>query len=251
MMIVVKNKQAIKKMETAGFHLFTIFNELKELIQPGIDTAAIDAFIEQRQKQLGLVPRTKGYHGYRHASCISLNDEVVHGLPASDKIVKKGDLVKVDICASWNGYCADMARCFFIGDISNKYFHLVDVAQQALNAGIEMARSGNYLSDISYAIQRVVEKNNYGIVRDFAGHGIGKNIHEEPEILNYGRPGQGPVLLPGMTLALEPMITMGHYHVYISSDGWTVKTVDKSLAAHVEDTVLITENEPKILTRYN
>lgn len=186
--------------------------------------------------------------GYRHVSCISVNDVVVHGVPHADCILQLGDLVKIDVCASWNGYCADMARSFFVGQSSEQAQKLVDVAYQALKKGIDQARVGNRLSDISSAIQQEVEKHGFGVVRDFAGHGIGKNMHEAPEIVNYGKPGKGPVLKEGMTFAIEPMITAGKYNVYVANDGWTVKTVDRSLAAHVEDTIAITNAGPVILT---
>jgi methionyl aminopeptidase len=157
--------------------------------------------------------------------------------------------VKIDICASYKGYCADMARSFFVGDVSDSLKKLVSVAQQALDKGISKARAGNRLSDISAAIQQEVESNGFAVVRDFAGHGIGKEMHEEPEVLNYGKPGKGPLLQPGMAFAIEPMVTAGHYDVCILSDGWTVETTDKSWAAHVEDTIVITDGEPKIITR--
>jgi methionyl aminopeptidase len=250
-MITIKNKQAIQKMQTAGQLLANIFDELPSVVGEGISTLEIDAWIEQALVERELVSQTKGYKSYRHASCISLNDEVVHGIPQKNKIVKHGDLVKIDICASWKGYCADGARCYFVGEPSQEAQRLVMAAQAALDKGIEKAIPGNRLTDISAAIQAEVEKHGFGVVRDFAGHGIGKQMHEDPEILNYGKPGQGPVLRPGMTFALEPMITMGRYEVYIVDDGWTVKTKDKSLAAHVEDTILITQEGPKILTRRN
>jgi len=250
-MIQIKNKSSIAKMEKAGVLLAEIFNEISAIIKPGVTTAQINTSIAEKLKQKGLVSRAKGYSGYRYESCISVNDEVIHGEPSDSKKLKDGDLVKIDICASWKNYCADMARMFIVGssDDSNiKKF--VDVAQSALDAGINKARSGNRLSDISAAIQHEVEKHGYGVIRDFAGHGIGKRLHEEPEVLNYGEPGRGPVLRPGMALAIEPMITMGDYEVFVAEDGWTVKTVDNSLTAHVEDTVIITEGEPNILTRH-
>jgi len=196
-----------------------------------------------------MVSQSKGYMGYKHASCISLNDEVVHGVPSSKRLLKDGDLVKVDVCASLDGYCADMARMFVVGKPSQQVSHFINVARQALDKGIAQAKAGNRLSDISAAIQAEVEKHGFSVVRDFAGHGIGKTMHEDPEVLNFGKPGKGPLLRPGMTLAIEPMITMGTYDVYVTDDGWTVKTMDKSLAAHVEDTVAITQNEPLVLTR--
>lgn len=248
-MITIKNKQAIEKMETAGQILSTILDDIKAIIRPGVSTLELDAWIEMRIGTAGLSSMSKGYRGYRHASCISVNDEVVHGIPESKKIIKEGDLVKIDVCASFKGYCADMARCYFVAAVPKQVEKLVSVAQSALDKGIAQARAGNRLSDISAAIQHEIELHGFGIVRCFAGHGIGKQMHEEPEILNYGEPGKGPVLRAGMTLALEPMITMGTDDVYVAKDGWTVKTKDKSMAAHVEDTILITNQEPKILTR--
>lgn len=250
-MIYIKNKLSIEKMAQAGLLLSDILVAVKQLIKPGVSTAEIDAWIESQLHEKGLVSSVKGYMGYRHVSCISVNDVVVHGVPSADCILKLGDLVKIDVCASWNGYCADMARSFFVGDASEQAQKLVDVAYQALKKGIEKARVGNRLSDISAAIQEEVEKYGFGVVRDFAGHGIGRNMHEAPEIVNYGKPGKGPVLREGMTFAIEPMITAGKYHVYVTNDGWTVKTVDRSLAAHVEDTIAITNAGPIVLTSKN
>ena len=248
-MITIKNKSSLRKMEEAGRLLAQIFNDLYYLIRPEVSTLELDRWIDEQLIKNNLVSKTKGYMGYRHVSCISVNDEVVHGVPQGNKILKDGDIVKIDVCASWKGYCADMARAFFVGPASQEAQKLVEAAQAALNKGIEKAVPGNYLSDISSAIQREVERHGFGVVRDFAGHGIGKHMHEDPEILNYGAEGKGPLLQSGMTFALEPMITQGKFDVYITEDGWTVKTVDKSLAAHVEDTIVITDNEPKILTR--
>lgn len=251
-MISIKNKAAILKMETAGALLSEIMNDIEQIIRPGISTLELDSWINVQLKNRNLVSKTVGYMGYKHSSCISVNDEVVHGIPSKGKILNSGDLVKIDICASYNGYCADLARCFFVEKCKSfEAQNLVINTKAALLKGISMAVPGNRLSDISFAIQQELEKNNLGIVREFAGHGIGKQMHEDPEILNYGKPGNGPVLRAGMTFAIEPMSTLGHYDVYICEDGWTVKTKDKSLAAHVEDTILITENEPKILTRNN
>ncbi|TET36626.1 type I methionyl aminopeptidase [Candidatus Dependentiae bacterium] len=250
-MIKIKNKASLQKMETAGKLLVEIFDEIASLIAPGLTALAIDRAIEQSIKKKGLLSRTKGYMGYKHASCISINDEVVHGVPSDQKVLKDGDLVKIDVCASWRGYCADMARSFYVGCASEPVQRFISNVQRALNKGIEQVRVGNTLGDISAAIQREVEKDGFSIVRDFAGHGIGKQMHEEPEILNYGEAGKGVKLQAGMVFAIEPMITMGKHDVYVDRDGWTVKTADKSLAAHVEDTVVVTESGPKILTRAN
>lgn len=248
-MIKIKNKASIRKMEMAGKLLVEIFDDIASLIVSGTTALAIDRAIEQLIQQKGLVSKTKGYRGYKHASCISINDEVVHGVPSDQKVLKEGDLVKIDVCASWRGYCADMARFYYVGAMPESVQRLVANAQRALNKGIEQAQVGKALGDISAAIQHEIEKDGFGIVRDFAGHGIGRHMHEEPEILNYGRAGEGVLLREGMAFAIEPMITMGNHAVYIDYDGWTVKTADRSLAAHVEDTVVVTENGPKILTR--
>jgi len=250
-MIKIKNKASLQKMETAGKLLVEVFDEIAPLVAPGHTALEIDRAIEQLLQKKGLASKTKGYMGYKHASCISINDEVVHGVPSDQKVFKEGDLVKIDVCASWRGYCADMARLFHIGSVPEAVQRLISNAQRALNKGIEQARVGNKLGDISAAIQHEIEKEGFGIVRDFAGHGIGKQMHEEPEILNYGEAGKGVKLQAGMVFALEPMITMGTHEVFVDHDGWTVKTADKSLAAHVEDTVVVTENGPKILTRAN
>lgn len=248
-MIVIKNKSALAKMEKAGELLASLFAELPKFIRSDVSTLEIDTWIEQQLRTSGMVPRTKGYRGYRHASCISLNDTVIHGIPSSTIRLNDGDVVKIDIIASWQGYCADMTRIFFVGTASAQAKELARVAQVALDKGIAKAYAGNHLSDISAAIQQEVEEHGFGVVRDFAGHGLGKYLHEEPEVPNFGTPGQGPILRPGMTLAIEPMITMGSYEVDVMDDGWTVKTCDGSLSAHVEDTVVITTGEPKILTR--
>ena len=247
-MITIKDTAALKIMKQAGQLLCQVVDIVASSIKVDVSTLELDEIIAKELKARKMLSQTMGYHGYKHSSCISINDEVVHGVPSAKKKLKEGDLVKVDVCAAWNGYCADMTRSYFVGSPAQQAQKLVAVAQSALKKGIEMARPGNHLSDISYAIQQEVEKHGYGVVRDFAGHGIGRTMHEDPEILNYGKPGKGPVLKPGMTFALEPMITMGDHAVYIAQDGWTVKTVDKSLAAHVEDTIAITQNEPEILT---
>jgi methionyl aminopeptidase len=248
-MITIKNKLALSKMEKAGKELAAIFDKLPSILKKGKTSAEIDAWIESAIKERGLVSMMKGYRGYRHVSCISVNDVVVHGVPSGKVVFKEGDLVKVDVCVSWKGYCADMARGFLIEPVAEPVKRLSAVAMAALDKGIAKARAGGRLSDISSAVQKEVEAAGYGVVRIFAGHGIGKNMHEDPEILNYGAPGKGPVLRAGMTFAIEPMITMGKYDVYVENDGWTARTSDKTVAAHVEDTVLITENEPQILTR--
>ncbi len=248
-MITIKNKAAFEKMTVAGQLLALLFKHLAELVQAGISTLELDTWIACYLQKHNLMSQSKGYMGYQHVSCISLNDEVVHGVPCATTILKEGDLVKIDVCAAWQGYCADMARCFFVGTATEHAQKLVSVAYTALDKAIEQIYVGNHLSNISVAIQRYVESHGYTIVRDFAGHGIGKRMHESPEILNYGQPNKGLLLRHGMSFAIEPMITMGDYAVYIAADGWTAKTIDKSLAAHVEDTILVTDQGPQVITR--
>lgn len=248
-MITIKNKNAIAKMTQAGQLLSALFPLLESRLVPGITTAQLDAFIDSYLTESGMVSQTKGYKGYRHASCISVNDVVVHGVPSDSVVVRDGDLVKIDVCAAWSGYCADMARSFIVGDGNQSVRQFIAVGQSALDKGIAKAVVGGRLSDISAAIQQEIEAYGFGVVRDFAGHGIGKRMHEDPELLNYGVPGRGPLLQHGMTLAIEPMLTMGHYEVYVEDDSWTVKTADNSLAVHCEDTIVILNEGTRVLTR--
>lgn len=248
-MIIIKNQASLEKMAKAGHIIATIFEQIPDKLKPGVTALEIDNWIDVYIQKAGLISATKGYKGYRHASCISVNDEVVHGVPRADRILQDGDLVSIDICASWQGYHADAARSYQVGTPNEKVTQFIAAAQDALDEGISKVCVGNRLTDISNAIQKVVERRGYGVIRDFAGHGIGRSMHEDPEILNYGPSGRGPVLRSGMAFAIEPMITMGNHRVFIDRDGWTAKTFDKSLAAHVEDTVVVTDNGPQVLTR--
>ncbi len=248
-MITIKNKASIQKMEEAGARLSEILYEVSSLVIEGNSTMFINNWIEQQLKKHDLVSRMKGYMGYGYVSCISVNTQVVHGVPSDHCILQRNDFLTIDVCASFKGYCADMARMFFVGQMPADIQALARVAEASLYAGIAQARVGNRLGDISFAIQQEIDKAGYGIVKDFAGHGIGRSMHEDPEVLNYGSPGTGPVLQEGMALAIEPMITMGNGDVYVAKDGWTVYADDNSLAAHVEDTIIITKNGPKNITR--
>ncbi len=247
--ILIKNKIAIDRMRAAGALLAEVVTYITPFIVEGVSTLELDALMEAEMKRVGLKPECKGYAGYQHATCISINDVIVHGVPCKEDILKSGDFVKIDIVGSFKDYCADMARSFFIGEVSSIVKQLAFTAQRALDAGIAQAVAGKRLHDISATIQQEVEKDGFGIVKHFAGHGIGKSLHEAPDVPNYGKFGTGPVLLEGMTLAIEPMITQHSPAVRIMNDGWTAKTVDGGLAAHVEDTVLITRNGAQILTR--
>ncbi|MBA3751978.1 type I methionyl aminopeptidase [Candidatus Dependentiae bacterium] len=248
-MITIKNSFAQEKMAIAGSLLAQLFEKLYTFVQPGMTTHAVDAFIENYLTAHKLKSSSKGYLGYKHVSCISVNDEVVHGVPRETTVLALGDLIKIDICASYDGYCADMARSFVLGAVDKAVADFIQTGQSALDKGIAAAQEGARLSDISAAVQQEVESHGYGVVREFAGHGIGKKMHEDPEILNYGKRGCGPVIRAGMAFAIEPMITMGDYKIFLLPDGWTAKTVDKSLAVHVEDTIIITNNGPVIITR--
>ncbi len=247
--IQLKNKIAIEKMRTAGKRLAEILEKIAPEVVAGKSTWELDLLIEGYMRSSGLKPSCKGYGTYKHATCISLNEVVVHGIPSKDTILKSGDFVKIDVVGSFENYCADLTRYFFVGVVDERVRRIAQVAQTALDKAISLIRPGINLSDLSACIQQEVEQAGFGVVRHFSGHGIGKSIHEAPEIPNYGKPGSGPVLREGMTLAIEPMITEGSYEVEIMPDGWTAKTRDRKLAAHVEDTVVVTRDGVEILTR--
>ena len=248
-MIIIKNKQAIEKMRAAGELLARVMDDAAKLVITGTSTLSINDAIERHMRLLDLKPECIGYAGYKHAACISVNDVVVHGVPSAELVLQEGDLVKIDIVGSYKGYCADMARSFFVGEPKANARRLIEVAQRALDGAIERVAPGVRMGDISAYIQEVVENAGFGVVRRFAGHGIGKSIHEEPEVPNFGVAGQGPILREGMTICIEPMITENGIEIDIASDGWTAKTRDGGLAGHVEDTILVTTNGASILTR--
>ncbi|MCK4264911.1 type I methionyl aminopeptidase [Candidatus Babeliales bacterium] len=249
-MVYIKDKRAINKMRTAGKLLsHIIVREVPQIIKEGVSSLAIDNFIEAKMREVSLKPECKGYKGYQYATCVSINDVLVHGVPSNKVILKDGDLVKIDVVASYKSYCVDMARYFFVGKPSKTAEKLMQVAENALNKAIDQARVGNRVRDISTAVEKEVETEGFGVVRDFAGHGVGKYIHEAPEIPNFRTENKGPILQIGMTLAIEPMITEKDAAVYIDSDGWTARTKDGGLAGHIEDTVLVTEEGPEVLTR--
>ena len=248
-MIKIKNKQAVAAMRTAGQRLARIVADAGAMVAPGVTTADLDAYIEKALRTAGLQPVCKGYAGYRHASCISVNDAVVHGVPSATKVLQDGDCVSIDVVGSYKGYCADMARTFMVGSASVVAAKLAEVAQKSLDAGLAIVKPGVHLSDVSATIQNVVEAAGFGVLRDFVGHGIGRSLHEDPQVPNFGTPGNGPILRQGMTLAIEPMITEKDYAVVVGPDGWTVTTVDGGLSAHVEDTVVVTPTGVEILTR--
>ena len=235
-------------MREAGKVTGYILNELKELIKPGISTMDIDSFVEKTVKAYGMKAAEKGYCGYPASVCTSVNEEVVHGIPSKKRILREGDIVSIDLVVEYKGYMADAARTYAVGKISPEAEHLIKTAEDAFWKGIEFAKVGYRLSDISHNIQTVVEGEGFGVIRDFVGHGIGSDMHEDPQIPNYGKPGKGPRLQAGMTLAIEPMICQGSYEIDVLLDDWTAVTVDGGLAAHYENTVVITDGEPELLT---
>ena len=218
-----------------------------EMVRPGVSTKAIDQAVHDYIVSQGAKPSFLNYNGFPASACISVNDTVIHGIP-DGYILKDGDIVSVDVGAFYKGFHGDCAATFACGAISTEAQKLIDVTKQSFVEGIKLATKGRRVQDISHAIQTYVESNGFSIVRSFVGHGIGRKLHEEPEVPNFGNPGRGPRLLPGMTLAIEPMVNVGTYEVRVLKDGWTVKTADGKLSAHYENTVLITDGEPEILT---
>ncbi len=247
-MIIIKSKQELELMREAGRVTAYILKELEQFMKPGVATIEIDRFVEKTVKEHGMIAAEKGYCGYPASICVSINDEVVHGIPSEDRILQDGDIVSVDLVVEHKGYMADAARTFGVGNISDEAKHLIETAERAFFEGIKYAREGHRLSDISHAIQSVVEGEGFGVIRDFVGHGIGHEMHEDPQIPNYGKPGKGPRLQRGMTLAIEPMICEGDWEVDVLLDDWTAVTVDGGLSAHYENTVVITDGEPELLT---
>lgn len=235
-------------MREAGKVTGQILRDLEGLMRPGVATIEIDRFVERAVKAAGMSAAEKGYCGYPASICVSINEEVVHGIPSKKRILREGDIVSLDLVVENHGYMADAARTYAVGQISPEARHLIETAKQAFFNGITFAKEGYRLSDISNAVQKTVEGEGFGVIRDFVGHGIGSSMHEDPQIPNYGKPGKGPRLQRGMVLAIEPMICQGSYEVDVLTDDWTAVTVDGSLAAHYENTVVITDGEPELLT---
>ena len=247
MAITIKTQDQIEKMRVAGNILKDLIDMLEGMIRPGITTDELDKAAEDFIKSRGATPSFLGYSGYPKSLCTSVNEEIVHGIPSSRKL-KNGDIISIDMGAYIDGYHGDCARTYGVGEISEADKKLIDVTRQSFFEGIKMAKAGNHLYDISAAIGNYAESFGYGVVRDLVGHGIGTSLHEDPQIPNFAQKRRGIRLVPGMTLAIEPMITMGRPEVCWLDDDWTVVTEDESLAAHYENTILITEGEPEILT---
>lgn len=237
-------------MAANGSLLATILEGVKQLAKPGVSTLELDRFAEDGIRRAGAVPAFKGYRGYKATLCTSLNNEVVHGIPSKKRILVEGDILSVDIGLKRDGLFADMAVTIPIGTVSEEVQRFLRVSEESLEAAIRKAWPGNRLGDISHAVQSHVERHGYSVVRDYVGHGLGYALHEEPVVPNFGKPGTGPRLEPGMVLAIEPMVNMGGYEVQTLSDGWTVVTVDGSLSAHFEHSVAVTESGPRVLTQH-
>jgi len=246
-MIKLKSAAEIARMREAGRILAQVMEQVRQYIRPGVTTAELDALAEELIRQRGAIPSFKGYRGFPATACISVNEEVVHGIPGP-RVLREGDIVSLDMGTIWQGYQADMAITVGVGEISPEARRLIEVTQEALRAAIAQAHPGKRLGDISWAIQRTAERHGYNVVREYTSHGIGREMHEDPQILNFGRPGRGIRLRRGMTFALEPMLTMGDWHTRVLDDGWTVVTADGKLSAHFEHTIAIGENGPEVLT---
>lgn len=246
-MITLKNDREIEYMRQAGKVVGETLAILQECIKPGITTGELDRIAEEYIRSRNAVPSFKGYCGFPASICASINNEVVHGIP-DKRVLREGDIISIDCGAILNGYHGDAARTFAVGQISKEAENLIKVTKESFFKGIEKAIVGNRLSDISSAIQQYAEGQGYSIVRDYVGHGIGTEMHEEPEVPNFGRPDRGPKLVEGMVLAIEPMINIGEFHVKVQSNDWTVVTKDGTLSAHYENTVAILKNGPEILT---
>ncbi|MBQ9699959.1 MAG: type I methionyl aminopeptidase [Lachnospiraceae bacterium] len=247
-MVSIKSQSEIALMREAGKILAKTHEELKNAIRPGMSTLEIDRLGEKIIRGYGCIPSFLNYNGYPASICVSVNDEVVHGIPSADRILMEGDIVSLDAGVIYKGYHADAARTYGVGQISPEAQKLIDVTKQSFFEGIKMAKDGNHLHDISNAIADYCESYGYGVVRDLVGHGIGKNLHEDPQIPNFRQRRRGIKLSKGMTLAIEPMVNEGTYEVYWLDDDWTVVSDDGSLSAHYENTILITDGEPEILT---
>lgn len=247
-MIICKTEREIEIMREAGKIVALTHQALKEHIQPGISTKELDEIAEKLIRSHGATPSFKGYNGFTGSICASVNEELVHGIPGK-RVLKDGDVISVDIGAYYNGYHGDSAWTYAVGEISAKDQELLDVTETALYKGLEQAKPGGRLSDISHAIQTYAEPLGYSIVREYVGHGVGQDLHEDPQIPHYGPPGKGPRLKPGMVLAIEPMINAGSRYVRTLSDDWTVVTVDGKNCAHFEHTIAITESGFEILTK--
>ncbi|MBL7575599.1 methionyl aminopeptidase [Peptoniphilus asaccharolyticus DSM 20463] len=246
-MIVIKTKDEIKKMQVAGKLLAEVHHNLREQIKPGVKTIELDRFVEKFLKDRGAYPEQKGYQGYPYSICASVNDEICHGFPG-EYVLKDGDIITVDMVVNVDGWLADSAWSYTVGNVSDEAQKLLDVTRECMYKGIEKAVIGNRLGDIGHAIQTYAEENGYSVVREFVGHGIGRDMHEDPQVLHYGKPGRGTRIQEGMVFTVEPMINMGRHELTLDDNGWTARTLDHSLSAQYEHQIAITEDGPIIIT---
>lgn len=251
MAVTIKSAKEIELMREAGRLLEIVHDEMGNMIRPGISTMDINEFGDKMIRKLGCIPNFLNYGGYPASICVSVNEEVVHGIPRRDRILKEGDIVSLDAGLIYKGYHSDAARTHAVGRIDSRVRNLMDVTKRSFFEGIKMAKAGNHLFDISAAIDDYVSRFGYGIVRDLVGHGIGTSLHEDPQVPNFREKRKGMKLVPGMTLAVEPMINMGTWKVVWLEDKWTVVTKDRKPSAHYENTILITDGEPEILTLHS
>lgn len=247
-MISIKSNREIEIMKEAGRITALAIRKVGEAIRPGVSTYELDMIAEETIRACGATPSFKGYDGFPGSICASINNVVIHGIPKKNTILKNGDIISIDCGAYYHGYHGDSAKTFAVGTVSSERERLMNVTRESLYEGLKYAKPGNRLSDISHAIETYVLANKFTVVKDFTGHGVGRNLHEDPMVPNYGEAGHGPVLKEGMTLAIEPMVCAGNYHVRILADDWTTVTADHSDAAHFEHTIVITKDGYKILT---
>ncbi|ANY66792.1 type I methionyl aminopeptidase [Paenibacillus algorifonticola] len=247
-MIIIKTEAEINRMHEAGKILAECHRQIAKLIQPGITTHEIDQFAEKFMKQNGATPEQKGYNGYQYATCASTNDIICHGFPKKEKL-KEGDIVTIDMVVNLNGWLADSAWSYAVGEVTDEAKHLLAVTEKSLYLGIEQALIGKRIGDVSHAIQSYAEAEGFSVVRDFIGHGIGKDMHEDPQVPHYGPPDKGPRIKEGMVFTIEPMLNAGTYFSKLDSDGWTARTRDGRLSAQYEHTIAITKDGPLILTQ--
>lgn len=249
-MVIIKSPREIALMKEAGRVVGLVFKTLEEKIHPGMSTLDIDAIVEKTMLDNNCTPAEKDYYGYPASACVSVNDVLVHGIPSSKVILKEGDIVSVDIVATYKGYMADACRTYKVGTVSPRAERIVRVTKEAFFEALKLVKPGNYIGDISHRVQEYVESNGYNVSRDYTGHGIGSHMHEDPSIPNYGKAGTGVKLEPNMTICIEPMVLEGRKDTRVLPDGWTAKSKDGKLTAHYENTVVVTESGYEIITMY-
>jgi len=247
-MIILKSNREIEIMREAGAILYKVMNNLKKMVKEGVSANQINSLAEEMIVSYGATPAFKGYRGYPYSICVSVNEEVIHGFPVKEKIFKNGDIVSLDLGLMYKGYYSDMAYTIPVGEVDEEKKRLLEVGERVLYSAISMAKIGMRIGNISSTIENLSKRYGYSVVKEFIGHGIGRKLHEEPEVPNFGSENSGAVLKEGMTIAIEPMICMGRGEVFVDKDGWTVKTKDNKPAVHFEHTVAITKNGPLILT---